>query len=229
MTARSCAACGTTVPAPFRAPPAELAPDLDLRPGEPTRGTLENWLQTCPGCGAVAPDLSRLYGTASAIVASPAYRLVDGPDYALAFLRWAALCLAAGDARHAGEGFLQAAWAADDAGDAANATRWRRQAAQAWAQTESFELALRQIDALRRAGDFAQAEAAANRLAAQQPDDGTAQILAFQRARILAQDTGRHSISSALCPPAHTPHVAHGRPSGGRAGGKGFFARLFGR
>ncbi len=224
MSALICAACGTKVPPPFRAPPAELAPDLDLRPGEPTRSTQAHWLQTCPGCGAVAPDLSALYGTATAIVASPAYRRVAGPDYALPFLRWAAICRAAGDARNTGEAFLQAAWAADDAADATNAAQWRRLAARAWAETESFELALRQIDALRRAGDFSQAEAAANNLAAQEPDETTAQILAFQRARIAARDAGRHLMSSALRPPAHRPHVAHGK-----AERKGFLARLFGR
>lgn len=224
MNPRACAACGGSVPEPFRAPAAELAPDLDLRPGEPTRSTLEKWLQTCPGCGAAAPDLSRLYGTAAAIVAAPGYRNVTGPDYALAFLRWAAICQAAGDARNTGEAFLQAAWAADDAGDAANATHWRRQAARAWAEMESFECLLRRIDALRRAGDFTAAEAAAAQLAAQGPDATTAQVLAFQRARITARDAGRHLMSSALRPPAHRPHVAHGK-----AGGKGFFARLFGR
>ena len=224
MTGAACASCGTAIPAPYRAPPAEMAPDLDLRPGEPTRSTLEHWLQTCSRCGATAPDLATLYGTATAIVAAPAYRGVTGPDYALAFLRWATICQAAGDARNTGEAFLQAAWAADDALDTANATQWRRQAAYAWAETESYELTLRRIDALRRAGDFPQAEAAAAKLAAQRPDETTAQILAFQRARIVAGDTGRHLMSSALRPPAHTPHVAHGKSCG-----RGFFARLVGR
>ena len=224
MIVRTCAACGIKAPPPFCAPPAELAPDLDLRPGEPTRSTLGEWLQICSGCGAAAPDLSRLYGTAAAIVAAPMYRLVSGPDYALPFLRWAAICEAAGDARNTGEAFLQAAWSADDAADTANAVTWRRQAAHAWEQTESVELALRQIDALRRAGDFPQAENAARKLAAQKPDDATLHMLAFQRARIADHDSDRHLISSALRPPARTPHVTHGKSSA-----KGFFARLFGR
>jgi len=224
MIRTTCAACGTVVPAPFRAPPAELAPDLDMRPGEPTRSTLGDWLQTCPACGAVAPDLAQLYGTAAAIVASPAYRGVEGPDYALAFLRWAAICQQAGDARNAGEAFLQAAWAADDIEDTANATIWRRHAAHEWAQTDSITLALRRIDALRRAGDFGPASRVLEQLAKDEPDAASAQILAFQRARIAASDTGRHLMSSALRPPAHTPHVAHGKSTG-----KGFLARLFRR
>jgi len=221
---RVCAACGAPAAEVYRAPAAEMAPDLDLRPSEPTRGTLAHWLQTCPHCGATAPDLAVLYGTTAAIVASPAYRRVAGPEYALPFLRWAALCEAAGDARNTGEAFLQAAWAADDAGEAENAARWRHAAARAWGEPEIFEIALRQIDALRRAGDFDAAEAAAQRLHAQKPDETTGRILAYQRARITARDAGRHLMSSALRPPAHMPHVAHGKASG-----KGFFARLFGR
>ena len=221
---RRCASCGAEAAAVFRAPAAEMAPDLDLRPGEPVRGTLAHWLQTCPGCGATAPDLAILYGTTAAIIASPAYRLVQGPDYALGFLRWAAVSEAAGDARQAGEAFLQAAWAADDAGDAANAIAWRRLAAAAWGEPDIFEIALRQIDALRRAGNFVAADAAAARLAAQRPDETTACILTYQRARIAARDDTRHLMSSALRPPAHMPHVAHGKLRG-----KGFFARLFGR
>jgi len=224
MNPRVCAACGSPAAPAFRAPPAELAPDLDLRPGEPTRSTLLDWLQTCPNCGAVAPDLAQIYGTAAAIVASPAYRGVEGPDYALAFLRWAAICQQAGDARNSGEAYLQAAWAADDIEDTANAIIWRRRAAHEWAQTDSMTLALRRIDALRRAGDFGPAGRVADQLANDEPDEATAQILTFQRARIAAGDTGRHLMSSALRPPAHTPHVAHGKSSG-----KGFFARLFGR
>src|SRR5437763_563145 len=47
--------------------------------------------------------------------------------------------------------------------------------------------------------------------AATHADEGAEAILAFQRARIAARDAGRHLISSALRPPARTPHVAHGR------------------
>ena len=44
-------------------------------------------------------------------------------------------------------------------------------------------------------------------------------------ARIAAADAGSYRISSALRPPAHSPHVAHGK----RPAAKGFLARLFGR
>ena len=56
MSEPVCGACGSAVRAPFRAPQPEIAPDLDMRPGEPARSTLRDWIQVCPKCGAAAPE-----------------------------------------------------------------------------------------------------------------------------------------------------------------------------
>jgi hypothetical protein len=215
---RCCGVCGGTVGPAFRAPPAELAPDLDLRPGEPARSTLSRWVATCPHCQAAAPDLAVLSPQLRSTVESDAYRQLEtaGPPYALPFLRWAALS-------QASDAWLQAAWAADDAGDSARAIAWRRAAATAWGASDDPANALPLIDILRRAGDFGAAAASADRLAAARPDDNAAAIVAFQRARIDAGDTGRHLLSSALRPPASKPHVAHTQPRKTR-----FWSRLFG-
>jgi hypothetical protein len=77
---------------------------------------------------------------------------------------------------------------------------------------------------LRRAGAFDRAATLAETLLAQAPDPDAASILRFQLARIAAGDSGRHTIASALPPPARSPHVAHGRT--GKTGG--FWRRLFG-
>ncbi len=89
------------------------------------------------------------------------------------------------------------------------------------AGTSDAEAALRLADVLRRAGAFEDA-AARLRPLTQAADDTTRRIAAFQQARIEARDTGRHLMSSALRPPARTPHVAHGRKSAG------FWGKLFG-
>ena len=68
---KTCGVCGTPSRAPFRAPQPELAPDMDMRPGEPARSTLVDWVQTCPKCGAAAPDLSTLPSTARAVALWP--------------------------------------------------------------------------------------------------------------------------------------------------------------
>jgi hypothetical protein len=181
-----------------------LSPDLDLRPGEPTRSTLPQWVQTCRGCGAAAPDLAALAPEQRAIVDSAAYQALAASETALPFLRWACLCQ---DPVAQGEAWLQAAWTADDAGAAENARAWRRAAAEAWGEPADPERALRLLDVLRRAELFPQATALAERLS--EMDEGSARIVAFQLARVAERDTGRHLMSSALRPPAHRPHVAH--------------------
>ncbi len=220
---RACGVCGAPAPPPYRAPTAELAPDLDLRPGEPARSTLGQWVLSCRSCGAAAPDLSALTPDDRAVIESPECEALSGTGSQ--FRRYAAVCRAKGQAREAGNAMLQAAWAADDAGEEASARTWRREAAALWANPPDEETALRRIDALRRAGEFAAAEAEAAAWAGRMHDESGDRILAFQRARIAAADAGLYRISSALRPPAHSPHVAHGK----RQPRKGLLARLFGR
>ncbi len=193
-----------------------------MRPGEPTRSTLRSWLQTCRGCGAVAADLSLLSADLRPVVEDAEYRALTAPGIAAGFLRWSRLCV---DAAARGGALLQAAWAADDASAAAEAATYRREAAAAWAGLADTETALRRLDALRRAGEFAAAAAFAEHLSATPLDENSARIVAFQQARIVQHDLARHLISSALRPPAHRPHVAHQpRPSK-----RGFWSALMGR
>ena len=221
MTERACALCGTPCRAPFQPPPAETAPDLDMRPGEPTRSTLARWIQTCRGCGAVAPDLTHLAPAAKSVVESLAYKEVSGP--ARAFLRWAMIAQATSDADEAAQALLEAAWAMDDAGTDATVTR--RNAARLWGDPATMQDALRLVDVLRRAGEFDAAEArAASMLARAGLDETDAAILRYQQARIDARDHGRHLLSSALRPPAQRPHVTHNKPRT-----PGFWQRLTGR
>jgi len=205
-----CGVCGATAAPPFRAPAPEIAPDLDLRPGEPTRSTLPDWIATCRRCGAAAPDLAALPAEAGAVVDGNAYRALSGahPEFALPFLRWAMILRETGNRAGAAEAMLQAAWSADDAADSINAARWRVEAAFLWGEPTDVETALRRIDVLRRAGEFDAAAAAAERLAGRVLDQTSESMLAFQRARITMRDIGRHLISSAVPPPAHRPHVA---------------------
>lgn len=223
MTERNCALCGAGVPAPFRAPQPEIAPDLDMRPGEPTRSTLREWLQACRRCGAVAPDLAALPPGAREVVESPGYRGLGtlALEETLPFRRWALICERAGETAVQAEALLQAAWAADDAAAMSEAAALRRQVAALWTQAGDMELGLRRLDVLRRAGLFEEAAAWADRLAALGPDELAGRIIAFQRGKIERRDIGRHLISAALPPPSHTPHVAHGRRAS-----TGFWSRL---
>jgi len=195
-----------------------------MRPGEPARSTLPRWLQTCRGCGAVAEDLATLPAAARAVVESAEYRdAADGVSpQTLPFRRWALILN--GDPVRRAEALLQAAWAADDAGAAAEAAALRLRVADLWGDGADGERGLRRLDVLRRAGALAAAGAWAATLLGRGPDELGRSIVAYQQRLIRAGDTGRHLISSALPPPAHKPHVSHGRRET-----RGLFSRLFGR
>lgn len=200
-----CGVCGGPVRPPFHAPhPPETAPDLDLRPGEPVRSTLRDWVQACPTCGAAAWDLAALTPAERATVQSARYRdlSLEAAEDTLLFRRWAMLCQAAGDDETAAEVTLMAAWAADDAADMVEAVRLRRDVAGLWDNPRDTWTALRLLDVLRRAGAFDAVATRAERLAAQQLDPIPQAVVAFQRECAAARDATRHLLSSA------TPHHA---------------------
>jgi hypothetical protein len=197
-----CALCGGVARAPFRATQApEIAPDLDMRPGEPVRSSLRDWLQACGSCGAAAPDLSVLPAVAKPVVQSAAYRALsqEAAEDILLFRRWAMICEAMGDRAAAAEALLQAAWAADDGADMVAAAKLRRDVAALWGDQPDPATALRLLDVLRRAGDFSAVEALGAALVADGGLDGfAASVVAFQRARAAARDIGRHLLTSAV-------------------------------
>lgn len=155
------------------------------------------------------------------MIRSDAYAALRAPGPAGPFLRWAAICEAAGDRAAAAAALLQGAWALDDAG--ADAAGLRGRAVALWGPPLGPEDALRTVDILRRAGRFDDAAALAGRLASDDLDENSAAILSFQRQRIADRDDGRHGIGSALRPPARRPHVTHGQ-----AASTGLWRRLFG-
>jgi hypothetical protein len=223
MSELSCGVCGNPVRAAFRAPQPEIAPDLDMRPGEPARSTLRDWVQVCSKCGAVAADLTTLPPSAQPVVESDAYRMLSttASEETLPFRRWALICEQAGKPGEQAEALLQAAWAADDAAAMSEPAKLRQQVAALWAGTTDVELGLRRLDVLRRAGQFDEAADWARELTERGPDELAGTIIAFQRARIAQRDVGRHLISSALPPPSHMPHVSHGKRAT-----TGFWSRL---
>jgi hypothetical protein len=223
MSEPVCGGCGAPARRAFRAPQPEIAPDLDMRPGEPARSTLRDWIQICPKCGAAAPDLTALPSAARAVAESDEYRMLSTSalEETLPFRRWALICGRTGDRAAQAEALLQAAWAADDAAAMTESARLRAEVAALWDGTTDVEQGLRRLDVLRRAGLFEAAEAWAAVMSERGADELAGAIIAFQRTRIAARDIGRHLISSALPPPAHAPHVSHGKRAT-----TGFWSRL---
>jgi hypothetical protein len=170
-----------------------------MRPGEPVRSTLPDWLQACGRCHAAAWDLSALPPAAKSVVESDAYRALstEAAEDTLLFRRWAMICLAAGDKEEAAEATLQAAWAADDGADMVEAVKLRRDVVALWGDPPDLATGLRLLDVLRRAGEFAAVEARGAQMAAGALDAFAAAVVAFQRASAAERDVGSHLLTSA--------------------------------
>ena len=231
-----CAVCGTgSRQPPFRPNPPEQAPDLDLRPGEPVRGTMARWLQQCPHCGYAAPNIAKAHPAAAQAVAAAPFRalLADAshPPLARRFLAWAHVLEETG-ALHAGaEATLQAAWVADDLNRPDLARHWRLEAVALWRAGPPLDVeqTVRVVDALRRAEAWDDAAATAEALQRTDPPEAVAQVIGLELRLVAAQDAGRHPGASALPPPARRPHVAHQRLSGSGGGAAARGGSLLGR
>lgn len=230
-----CAVCATeSRQPPFRPPPPEQAPDLDLRPGEPLRSTMARWLQQCPRCGYAAPDIASAHPAAAAAVAAAPFRaLLSDPQHpALArrFLAWGHVLEETGALHAAAEATLHAAWVADDEGRGDLARQWRLDAVSLWRQGPPLdpEQTVRVVDALRRGGMFDDAATTADAMLATDPPEAVREVLRLERRLAQAGDDGRYTLASAMPPPARRPHATHR----GVAPGAGFLdwlRRLLGR
>lgn len=217
-----CGVCGQeSRQTAFKPPRPEQAPDLDLRPGEALRGTMAQWLQQCPHCLYAAPDIARAHpGAMAAVRAAPFRSLIQEdshPPLARRFLGWAHVLEETGALGAAAEATLQAAWVADDLGRTDLARAWRLDAVALWRSGPALDHAqtVRVVDALRRARAWDDAAATAEQLTRARPADAVAEVVALEQRLIAARDAGRHSIASALPPPARRPHVMQGRRRAG--------------
>jgi len=237
-TGPACGVCGAeSRQTPWRPAPPEQPPDLDLRPGEPVRGTMARWLQQCPHCGYSAPDITRAHPAAAQAVGAANFRALlrdaSHPPLARRFLAWALVLEETGALHASAEATLHAAWVADDLGKTELAGVWRLEAVALWRSGPALdpEQTVRVVDALRRGGAWEDAAATAQSLLREDPPEAVAQVLSLELRLIEQGDGGRHTVATALPPPARRPHVTHGRPplAAPGEGVMGWLRRLFRR
>ena len=184
-------------------------PDLDTRPGEPLRSTIQSWMQLCPECGYAASDISAIHENAADFIAELDYQrqLFDSatPEIARPFLCHALILNHVKQYADAGWTALHAAWACDDSGDDAPAQRARGLAIGYWkhgkshGQTfaelpEEFALA---TDVLRRAGRFEEALVTCTEgMSLDDLDAVFMHILLFEKTLIQKRDPGRYSLDA---------------------------------
>lgn len=188
---------------------------------------MEHWVQTCPHCGYVYPDIKTAAPSAIKIVRSDAYqtqrRDQTVPELARRFLCHSMLEEALGNPLEAGWASLHAAWACDDAPNAAAASYCRRRALAFFqrAADEGMKISRQGYaeyplitDLMRRIGEFEQALEYCNRArpvlrsARRLPKNQTpaveeelrvmTRILVFEKNLILRHDVGAHTVGEAL-------------------------------
>jgi len=183
-------------------------PDLDTRPPEMMRSTIQWWVQTCPSCGYCNSDISELTEKADITVKTENYqKQLNDPKYsklANAFLCQAMIHEYNKKYREAGWACIHAAWACDDIGseDCSRECRQRalsfiekaRQCNQKFTSQDGVEVAII-VDLLRRSGQFELALKKCDDSLEKGQDDNISQILHFERALINKRDLLCHSMS----------------------------------
>lgn len=214
-----CAVCGDVSRVAELTSTSSFGPsDLDLRPYGPARWALEFGVQRCRSCGYCSPTLGTAPPGAAEVVESVVYQGVRSGsrlprlarDYFCAAL--VAEGAATPDPECSARRFLEAAWACDDTGAAAQARICRQRAA------EMLQLAIATgdleppeevawavvADTERRAGRFDKALQACDQAEQALADTGdesssvTAAVVAYIRELVDAEDDACHGAAEAF-------------------------------
>jgi hypothetical protein len=207
-----CAVCGHSHTIHGLASTNSMGPcDLDSRPAEMKRSTMEYWVQQCPSCGYCAASTSEAAdGIAEVVRGQPYQSLLQQTQLDPTGRKFLLQRLIATEQSKLADAFwacLHAAWAFDDANDPEQATRCRttaeqlaRDAANAGEviaeQTGISELI--RADLLRRVGHFKPALVVAETGLHAQCEDNIKKILAYEISLIKAGDRDCHDIGAAF-------------------------------
>jgi hypothetical protein len=183
-------------------------PDLDTRPPEMLRSTIQWWVQTCPSCGYCYSDISQANKAADKVVESEQYKkqLNDTryPKLANAFLCLAMIHEADKGYREAGWACIHAAWACDDEGPGGCAQECRKKALVFIEKTRSLNQKFTSqpgaedaitVDLLRRSGQFELALSTCEEALKKETDDTILGVLRFEKALIGKRDSGQHTMA----------------------------------
>ena len=185
--------------------------DLDARPPEPERSTIDYWIQRCPGCGYCAPDISKGDKEMSNIILSDPYKeqleKPEFPELANSFLCWSLIQEEESQFKIAGWTAVKAAWACDDANNnnAAQACRKRavsllqkaREKGQWFADRAGTEESVI-IDLVRRSGQLELALNMCDERLKKEPGQFVHDILIYQKKLIEKSDVDRHATSEIM-------------------------------
>ena len=180
-------------------------PDLDTRPPERMRSTMDEWIQCCTNCGYCALDISTGNLKTLDVIKTKKYKkqMSDSnfPELANHFLCWRLFAESEGEYDTAGWAALNAAWACDDHNKSNEATQCRKLAMIMF--LESFKKGKRfaddfksemeiLIDLFRRCGKFSLALYIAQHILNDRCIIHANNLIKFQIDLMKKKDTGCH-------------------------------------
>ncbi len=178
--------------------------DLDTRPPEMQRSTMDLWVHECPNCGYVAGEVSDETEVTTDFLSSEDYqtcnRLAIKSDLARRFYKQYLICIHDGKLQAAFTASLRAAWASDDAYDFEVADICRNQCIELLskinAEGENPTLTVMKADFLRRTGRFEEviSEYSGMKLG----DDVLQKIIEFQVLRSKERDVSVYTLGDVV-------------------------------
>lgn len=133
------------------------SPDLDLRPPEMQRSTMNMWVHECPGCGYVSGNFSNDAGVEREYIQCEFYRTCEGMNFTNPLSeRFYRRYLIESEDLEKFFLLLYCVWACDDANDSDNATAIRKMCIDILENLDLDEsMELQRADLLRRTRQFA--------------------------------------------------------------------------
>lgn len=179
--------------------------DLDLRPPEMQRSTMDYWVQECPECGYVSEEVSDESSVTKEWLQSEKYLSCDGISFysnlAKIFYKYYLINLEDKNTKDAFFAILHAAWVCDDNSDFDNAKHCRQLAIPLVdnlidEEEENVDnLLLIKADLMRRSGDFNNLILKYNNV--KFSDDILNKIIAFQLQKANDKDTSCYTVKDA--------------------------------
>lgn len=136
------------------------SPDLDTRPGEMKRSTMDTWIHQCPNCKYILQSENELNDNTKSLIKTEEYQTCNGKnfknDLTEKFYREGLILSQNGKFEDAAISFLEAAWTCDDVDDEKNAIYCRKCFLKNYEKInkKSEDIKLIRIDVLRRVGEF---------------------------------------------------------------------------
>lgn len=187
------------------------SPDLDLRPPEMQRSTMDCWVQECPSCGYAYSSIEEKADNSEVTISSDAYvEILSGNlngTLTGRFVKASLIAEQAADIDAAANYALSAAWAADDASNGTSANSCRHRAASLFEELlkgmdhsseEAISICAIMVDILRRSEQWEKAISLAETMLSQNLDPTIKSVLEFEISAASRHDAKCYTIDQAL-------------------------------